>query len=129
MDIKGSVKTFAKARELMEKGMMEEAFDLYCDAFLGRISDPCCGKEFPLFFRLQMARYFCAKKNTFISLAEGDMVSDLIKCCYDQFISSFTGNPFCKTPSGRMRLLENLEIVFPVQNDTEESISKLAVSK
>ncbi len=129
MDIKGSVKLYSKAREMMEKGMIEEAFDLYCDAFLSRLGEIGRECEFSLFYRLQMAKYFSCKKNVFISLAEGDMVSDLIKGSYNQFISSLKESPFCRTASGRLRLLENLEIIFPVQNDTEESLSKLAVSK
>ena len=129
MDIKGSVKLYSKAREMMEKGMIEEAFDLYCDAFLSRLGEIGRECEFSLFYRLQMAKYFSIKKTVFISLAEGDMVSDLIKGSYKQFISSLKESPFCRTSMGRLRLLENLEIVFPVQNDTEASLSKLAVSK
>ncbi len=129
MNLKRSIFFYDRANRMSREGRLEEAVDDYCCAFLDRIDDLACSIEFILFYKLQLSRYFSNKKKCFLSLPEGDMVSDLIKESYDEFVSDMESSPFNVTSSGRKRLLENVKIVFPVQNDTEEIEEPRKVSK
>lgn len=129
MDIKRSLIYYKRANDMSREGRFEEAIDCYCDAFLNRLDSLCDSLEFLLFYKLQIVRYFSVKKRCFLSLPEGDMVSDLIKSSYDEIVDDLDASPFSVTPKGRERILENAKIVFPVQNDSIEEAEPLRVSK
>ena len=130
MNITRSIYFYNRANANRLNGNMEEAINDYCNAFLDRLeimlSDPV---EFIFFYKNQLLKYLNLKNRVFLSLPEGDMVSDLIKESYDDFVSDIDSSPFCTTEKGRERLLMNMKIVFPVQNDTEEDDFDFIVSK
>ena len=118
MKFEESRKIFSEAGNRMRHGDILEAFDLYCDVLLDRLSREDDDLDFILFFRSQLVKYLRQKRSLFLSLAEGDMISDLIYSTYEDFLSSLRSNPFVKTAKGRFRLLMSVKIVFPIQNDT-----------
>ena len=129
MNITRSIYFYNRANTNRLNGHTEDAINDYCNAFLDRLeilSDPV---EFIFFYKNQLLRYLNLKKKVFLSLPEGDMVSDLIKESYDEFVTDMASSPFCTTEKGRQRLLMNMKIVFPVQNDTEEDDFDFIVSK
>lgn len=106
-------KAVAKARE-KDFG---QAFALYVETFLPRLnSDYAIEREFKCFYRLQLASYLCRKNNYYVALAEGDMISDLILDTYLDFVESVNNSKFNITPSGRVNLLCNLEVDFPIND-------------
>ena len=129
MKYEESGKLFYEAEKRMKSGDIINAFDLYCDALIARLclSDSCL--DFMLFFRSQLVKYLRKKNSLFLSLAEGDMISDLIYSTYEDFVASLKKNPFVKTERGRLRLLMSVKIIFPVQNDTDIFDVPLVVSK
>lgn len=129
MNITRSIYFYNRANTNRMAGRFEDAYNDYCNAFLDRLevlSDPV---EFIFFYKNQLLKYLNLKNRVFLSLPEGDMVSDLIKESYDEFVSDMDSSPFCTTAKGRERLLMNMKIVFPVQNDTEEDDFDSIVSK
>ncbi len=99
---------------------LKEAFELYVSLFF-----PSCHrtKEFTAFYRYQMATYLTEKKNYLLSLCEGDMVSSLIGMVYDETVDAIEHSDIPVSDSGRMNILESVEIVFPVM-DKKSSVSK-----
>ncbi len=104
-----------KARKLS----YAEAFEDYAEAFLSRLSGAELTVEFVSFYRYQLARYLSSKPVFTLSLPEGDMISDLIKDAYDDFLSAMENSPFNITGEGRANLLESVKICFPWQNDPD----------
>ena len=96
-----------------------DAFEDYVDAFLPRIKNAEYTVEFVSFYRYQLAQYLKAKPVFTMSLPEGDMISDLIKDAYDDFLSAMEASPFNITGEGRSNLLESVKIRFPWQNDPD----------
>lgn len=129
MGFEESGKTFREAERCVMHGDVLNAFDLYCDALLDRLSLNHSCLDFLLFYRSQLIKYLKEKKSFFLSLPEGDMISDLIYSAYEDFLSSCRNNPFIKTDRGRFRLLMSVKIIFPVQNDTAFQDLPLIVSK
>lgn len=114
------------ASRLIRAHRIREAFDLYISLFM-----PHCHKtkEFLSFYRFQMASYLALKKNCFLALSEGDMVSDLIEMVYDETVKSIEESEIPLTPSGRMNILESVEIIFPCQMDTDNAVECKSVAK
>ncbi len=129
MGFEESGRLFSEAERRMRKGDVIDAFDLYCDALIDRLSVENTCVDFLCFYRSQLVKYLKEKKSFFLSLAEGDMISDLIYSTYEEFLSSLKGNPFVRTEKGRFRLLMSVKIVFPVQNDTAMFDFPVVVSK
>ncbi len=120
---------FNKASSLMRSGDIIQAFDMYCDVLLSRLDGSIPSLDFYLFYRCQLCKYMKEKKSLMLSLAEGDMISDLIFQSYNDFEQSLKDNPFVRTAIGRIRLLMSVKIIFPVQNDTLFDDFPLLVSK
>lgn len=92
----------------------EQSFDDLCYAFLERLSAEIAQTgEFLSFFRYQLRTYLKGKGSNIVSLAEGDMVSDLIADSYISFLDDMESSPFNINPEGRRHLLESLDIIFP----------------
>ncbi len=96
-----------------------QAFEDYVDAFLPRLSGVEYTVEFVSFYRYQLAMYLKSKPVFTLSLPEGDMISDLIKDAYDDFLHDLESSPFNITGEGRTNLLESVKICFPWQNDPD----------
>ena len=129
MNLTRSIYFYNRANTNRMAGRIEDAVNDYCNAFLDRLELLADPVEFIYFYRNQLQKYLHLKKHVFLSLPEGDMVSDLIKESYDEFVLDMEDSPFCTTEKGRERLLMNMKIVFPVQNDTEEDDFDSIVSK
>ena len=129
MKYEESGKKFSEAGQRMRDGDVLKAFDMYCDALLERLSVSSDNTDFFFFFRSQLIKYLREKNSLFLGLAEADMVSDLIRCTYDEFNLSLKNNPFIRSEKGRFRLLMAVKIIFPVQNDTGLSELVNIVSK
>lgn len=99
---------------------LREAFELYVSLFLP--SSPRT-KEFTAFYRYQMATYLTEKKNYLMSIPEGDMVSSLIEMVYDEAVEAIESSDIPVSRSGRLNILESVEIVFPVAAPAD-SVSK-----
>ena len=129
MDRTKSSSAIEKARLFVREGDRKNAITEYCEVFLTRLDPLLSDIDFILFYRRQMENYFNIKKNLFISLPEGDMVTDLIRMTYDDFMQDWSESPFKKSKKGRERLLSSIKIIFPVQNDTLLDDERVAVSK
>ncbi len=105
---------------------IREAFELYVSLFLPKEGR---SREFVSFYRFQMASYLVLKKNVVLSLAEGDMVSDLIETVYDETVRAMDESDIPISMDGRMNILESVEIVFPCQMDTERAEKKRCVAE
>ncbi len=105
---------------------IREAFELYVSLFL---PEGMRSSEFLAFYRLQMASYLVLKKSVLLSIAEGDMVSDLIETVYDETVKAIEKSDIPVSPDGRMNILESVEIVFPCQRDTEERRKRRCVAE
>ena len=128
MDRRTGSSAIEKARGFVRIGDRKNAITEYCEAFLLRLDPFLSDCDFIMFYRDQMEKYFAVKTNLYISLPEGDMVTDLIRMTYDDFMAEWEESPFRKSEKGRARLLSNIKIVFPVQNDTVEDGDRIAVS-
>ncbi len=95
---------------------IREAFELYVSLFLPK---GMRSREFLAFYRFQMASYLSLKKSVLLSIAEGDMVSDLIETVYEETVKAIDESQIPVSPAGRMNILESVEIIFPCQKDTE----------
>lgn len=92
----------------------EQSFEDFCYAFLQRItSEIQQTNEFVSFYRYQLRTYLRGKAFNRLSLAEGDMVSDLIVDYYSEFLDLMEDSPFNITQEGRKNLLEHVDIIFP----------------
>lgn len=121
---------YKRAIDRAMSNMIGEAFDDYIKAFLPRLSTSRkAEKEFIAFYRYQLSEYLCSKNNYLLSLAEGDMISDLILDTYDEFMEEIASSPFRLTRSGIINLLSEVEIIFPSHNETEYDDELLIVSK
>ncbi len=116
-----SIIRYKEAGTLIRKNDRENAFEAYVNAFLSRMMDVDYTLEFVMFYRYQLLAYLNAKPVFHLSLPEGDMITDLIKDAYDSFLEALESSPFNITGEGRMNLLESVKIVFPWQNDTDDS--------
>lgn len=105
---------------------IKEAFELYVSLFLPK---EMRSREFLAFYRLQMASYLVLKKSVFLSIAEGDMVSDLIESVYDETVKAIDNSDIPVSSDGRMNILQSVEIVFPCQKDTEKGRKRRCVSE
>lgn len=91
-----------------------ESFEDLSYAFLQRITEEIqLTGEFISFYRYQLRTYLNGKRDKEISLAEGDMVSDLIVSSYKDFLDAMEESPFNINPEGRRNLLRSLDIIFP----------------
>lgn len=109
-------------REGNKKAMLRSyasAFEDYAEAFLSRLGNVDLTAEFVMFYRYQLLSYLKSKPVFTLSLPEGDMISDLIKDAYDDFLDAVDRSPFNITGEGRANLLESVRIIFPWHNDTD----------
>lgn len=112
-----SVEIYKKAVDKAMEKDFGQAFAFYVEAFLPRLnSNYAIQQEFKCFYRLQLANYLCKKSNYYVALPEGDMVSDLILDAYLDFIDSVDNSKFNITQSGRINLLCNLKVDFPIND-------------
>ncbi|HIV98201.1 MAG TPA: hypothetical protein IAB12_00235 [Candidatus Ornithospirochaeta avicola] len=96
----------------------------YISFFLPRLSSSV-DDDFLKFYDFQIRKYFSCKKNNYMSLVEGDMITDLIFSVYSEIVSS----PFIKSQSGKKRILSHTRIVFPLgQSDTYDEEEDKSVS-
>ena len=129
MRIEETKNIYNRAVEKAKSEKYREAFELYVASFIERLSSiRKREEEFRLFYRYQMAKYLQKKKKYLVSLAEGDMISDLIVSSYDEFIEGVEASAIPLTDQGRRNLLVELKIEYPCQIETEESKGLEAVS-
>lgn len=122
--------TYKRAVEKARENKLREAFELYAEVFRLRLSSiRKTEEEFTLFYRYQLAQYLSKKKRYYLSLPEGDMISDLIVKSYDCFMEEVEESVIKLSDKGRRNLLVSLEIDYPCQEETEEEESLIAVSK
>ena len=102
------------------------AFNDYVHAFLSRLSTRHAhSMEFVSFFRYQFAYYLLSRKDFVLSLAEGDMIADLIEDTFEEYSEAISSSPFNISGKGRENILDNAEIVFPVTGKASESVKLL----
>ena len=114
------IKRYRDAVSAARSHRLKEAFELYVSLFF-----PSCHKtkEFTAFYRYQMATYLTEKKNYLLSLCEGDMVSSLIGMVYDETVEQIENSDIPVSDSGRINILESVEIAFPVSRKSK-AVSK-----
>ena len=115
-----SIESYKKAVSEARLKHFSQAFGLYVETFLPRLnSEFCCEKEFKCFYRLQLATYLCKKNNYYVALPEGDMISDLILSSYIDFVDMISVSKFNITAEGRINLLSELKVDFPLLDPIE----------
>jgi len=116
--IEKSIEIYNNALSLSSEGDARGAACRFCDAFYMR-SDMYDEKdiEYLPFFRYQFLLYLSAKRRLFLSLAEGDMISDLISSVYSDFKKEMENSPFNLDSMGEWSILSSLELCFPGQSD------------
>ena len=112
----GRMSKYINALEAVKAHRFKDAFELYCSLFLplGKRS-----REFLAFYRYQLSCYLSEKKSYCLGLGEGDMISDLIGMTYDEVVDSIENSDIPVTYSGRINILESVEIPFPCQKETK----------
>ena len=68
---------------------------------------------------MQLAKYLCKKNNYYVALPEGDMISDLILSSYIDFVDMISVSKFNITAEGRINLLSELKVDFPLLDPME----------
>lgn len=109
---------YINALEAVKAHRLRDAFELYISLFLPLSHK---SREFLSFFRYQFSTYLSEKKNYSLGLGEGDMISDLIEMTYDEVVDEIESSDIPITQSGRINILESVEIVFPCQKETKET--------
>ncbi len=124
-----SLDLFREAKREIREGRRKDAVSSFIRAFYLRCTpSDFIDLRFTCFFRYQFSRYLALKKSLMLSLAEGDMVSDLIHSVYDEFMMGINDSPFNVTNEGVDRLLSTVEICFPCQDDTDTEEERNPVS-
>ncbi len=118
MDSRKGKALYTKGVSEAQQSNYEDAFECYAEAFLSRKGEECT-LQFVLFYRYQLIKYLRAKGSFFISLPEGDMITDLIYDAYSDYLAAIEASPFCITDEGKTNLLESI-VIFPCQIDTDE---------
>lgn len=113
-----SNKFYILAKKFMEKKMLAQALDCYCDAFLLR-NLPIEEKndQFIDFFKVQFTIYQLGKKNIVIAKCEGDMIFDLIQMEWERIQKRLNESPFEINKKGLHNWYKNIEIDFPWFDD------------
>ncbi len=109
---KARITRYMDALSAARSHRLSDAFEIYCSLFLPRCRSGS-EREFTFFFRYQLSLYLEEKKNFFLSLPEGDMISSLIETVYDDTVLAIENSDIPVSSDGRINILENVEIVFP----------------
>lgn len=123
----GRVDRCKEAIECISHNKLKDAFEIYCSLFFPKSLEK--SSEFKAFFRFQLAQYLCQKPNYTLALCEGDMISDLIEMTYADITKEIEDSDIKVSQSGRINILESIEIVFPCQSETKINSLKLCASK
>lgn len=124
-----AIELFKEAKREIREGKRKDAISSFVRAFYLRNTESnFIDLRFTCFFRYQFSKYLALKKSLMLSLAEGDMISDLIHSVYDDFMLSLDDSPFKVSNEGVDRLLSMVDICFPCQDDTESEETNFPVS-
>lgn len=117
-----SMEIIRRAREAVMNHDIASAVRLYCEGFyLRNVVEDIINIEFASFYRYQFSVYLSGKKRITLSLAEGDMIFDLISSVFEEMKISMEESPFNISAEGQWNLLKEVHIDFPCQNNPFES--------
>lgn len=115
--IEKSLTLIRKARELAKAHDYRQAARSFADAFyLRSVDEGFFDLEYATFYRYQFAVYLSGKRVMNVSLAEGDMIADLIRATYEDMREAMLNSPFNLDEMGEWNLLKEVRIDFPRQN-------------
>ncbi len=108
-------------------GYDKYAYQCWENAAMLRNGDESCDFDWKAFYRIQLVKYVSAKRTKrFGSLAESDMVHDLIKIAWEQ-VKEFYHIWECSFPE-RCSLYRSIRIIFP-QIEEEQSLRQKKVGQ